>query len=242
LLKIIKPDWVHQSDDVVLIPDAPPPPPPSVETEEPSEVVQSELDPQAILEQEKARAEALAEHLLDAARQECQDTLEQARKEAETLRTKAWQEGFEAGRAEAAGQAADAIAETHRLLGALKERQQAFFEDYRKEIGALSIDIARKILGDALETDPLAMVDLVRRAVASVRGATYIEVELSERLPALIDTLFREFASANGAIDITAVSTQPGSCILRTDEGVVDASVETQLKNLADIFGDTQPV
>ena len=103
---------------------------------------------------------------------------------------------------------------------------------------ALSLEIAQKVLDEAVINDANLMRPLVQKAVASVKNAEWISVEVSARLPGLVEELKTLLTGRPDLprLDVTAAELPPGGCVVHTPEGMVDASVDTQLGNLAALF------
>ena len=70
------------------------------------------------------------------------------------------------------------------------------------------------------------------------KNAEWISVEVSARLPGLVEELKTLLTGRPDLprLDVTAAELPPGGCVVHTPEGMVDASVDTQLGNLAALF------
>ena len=65
---------------------------------------------------------------------------------------------------------------------------------YQEGLLGLSLEIAQKVLDEAVMSDASLMRPLVQKAVASVKNAEWISVEVSSRLPGLVEELKKELA------------------------------------------------
>lgn len=138
--------------------------------------------------------------------------------------------GFAEGRSAGANEGARLLTETavkvDRHLAALKH-----------EIGALALDVVRRVLGQ------LEPADLVTRtaseAVAGFRREKFLKVTVH---PAVVDQVVTTLAALprDGGPTVT-VEADPAlderGCIVASDFAVVDAGIEAQLKAFAAAFG-----
>ena len=164
----------------------------------------------------------------------------QAGTEAEQIRQQARQQGYSDGYSEMCGQISGCIAQIGQTLDQMRAHQQEFIHQYEQNLRLLSVDIAEKILNKRIADDGTDLLELVRQAVSSIKNAEWIEVEVSDKLPALVERLQTEFAVQAGGpqVDVVVRDLPPGGCIVHTPEAIVDASVPVQLANLREIFAD----
>lgn len=141
------------------------------------------------------------------------------------VRARAEEEGRQEGLARAAAQLAAAGADRDRLLAGAE-----------REVVALALDVARKVLGRELAGDPDLIAELAARALAEARERREVVLRVNpadaaalrageERLAALLvraHLLVREDASL-----------APGAVLVETEAGRVDGGVEAQLAYLA---------
>jgi type III secretion protein L len=177
---------------------------------------------------ERAR-ESLAEAEAEAARIRAG-----AEAERETLRARA----AEAGRAEGLARAAAALAS----VAAARDRRLAGAE---REIAALAIDVARKVLGRELALDPGAVADLAAQAIAAARDRREVVLRVNpadaEVIRAAEGRLAAVLTRAPGLQVREDAAVERGGAIVETEAGRVDARVETQLAALARALEEAAP-
>ena len=119
----------------------------------------------------------------------------------------------------------------------LSQDQDSFLRQYQEGLLGLSLEIAQKVLDEAVMSDASLMRPLVQKAVASVKNAEWISVEVSSRLPGLVEELKKELAGRPDLprTDVMGAELPPGGCRVQTPEGILDASVDTQLTNLKNL-------
>jgi len=152
---------------------------------------------------------------------------EEKAKAAEENYQRRYEEGYQAGREAGQMEYADKIMEA--VLGSVE-----YLENLELELVRLVGEVTRKLIGEMDEKERI--VRLVRQALVSVRGQKKVLIRVAARDEAavradlaglLARTEGGDFLDVRGDPDLT-----PGSCILETDLGVVEASLETQLRNL----------
>ncbi|MCG0278394.1 MAG: hypothetical protein L5656_07660 [Thermanaeromonas sp.] len=192
-----------------------------------------------------------AELVLDGARKEATRLLEEARQEAETLKQQGWEEGYRAGKeegyrrgleeAKAEGEAlrreGEKIREEARVV--LKEAKEAYNETIKRaeeKILELAIEIASEIIGREVELNKEIILDIARRAIERVAEGQAYTIYASPEEAAFLrqhrEELLKE-APLNARLQVIAdPGVRPGGCRVETENGFVDATVDTQLEEI----------
>ena len=244
LPKVIKPAGLVASQEVYQIPDNAPMPPPLAEDcegeaspqsppEAPQEQESQEEQERRWEEERKKREEFLetqarlkadeaARKILLEAEAERERMLAEAEIEASGLREEAKRAAYEAVYQEKRQIIEGRLLELDRLMERLQADQSEFLRQYEEGLSALALEIAQRLL----------------KAVSTVKNAEWISVQVSDRLPGLAEELKAELAGRPGfpPVDVLAADAGPGSCVVHTPEGIVDASVPVQLENLKGLF------
>lgn len=245
MFKVIKQSQIVHSEDVVVIPDyAYVPLNTGADGDNTSEdsAAPELLDPtaaaQITADEIIANAQQVSANIIVSANRERDEILRQAAMEAEVMRREIEDKAYNDAYSVITNQAGAAIAETREAVERLAHEQREYFESYSSELKFLTLEICQKVIGTAINEDSEALAGLVRQAVSKAKTADWCTVELSDRLSDLIAQLSKEFSSQSGSrqIEVVGVSSPIDSCILKTDEGVVDASVSTQLENIRLMF------
>ena len=109
------------------------------------------------------------------------------------------------------------------------------FEYIAPDILEISIDIAKKIIKKEVESDPQVLIETIMDVLKTVsKNEPKINIRVKPQAAAFIkDTLptetYRYGIDANINI-ISDPSVEDGGCIFQTNNGIVDASVDTQLE------------
>lgn len=168
-------------------------------------------------------------------------SLDQSRvAELEKLAEQRIREAREAGRAEGEAQAKVRAAEEvratiERLAKAIAELDQYRGQLLRQtEVDAvrLSIAIARRVLRRELTVDPAAIEGLVRAALERLQSQESCRVRMHpDFTPALRDCVER--MGMEGRVEIIPDAAQePGAAVFETSRGSLNASIESQLKEI----------
>ncbi len=165
-----------------------------------------------------------------------------------TLTEEVLSERLAAARAEGAQQAEARLRKEYeaRETGAVAEAVRAFerdrgeyFSRVEREIVHLALSIAGKILHREAQVDPLLVAALVRLALTQFKDGSAVTIrvrpEEAER--------WREYfaAASQQSLQVTLVEDgelAPGGCVLETELGLADFSLDAQLKEVERGFFD----
>jgi flagellar biosynthesis/type III secretory pathway protein FliH len=201
------------AERVLSVPARRPVEPPPVEPE----------DPRALVEQARGEADAL---------------VAQARAEAHAVREEAFAEGYRAGRAEGLTSVAAALAAVEGLADAVSEQRAVMEAEATEQAALLAMEVAAKLVRAELAIAPERVVDVVRGAIrrASDRSALTVLVHPDDL--AVCREAAADIVERMGGIGVLEVVDEPrmdpGSCIVRTPNGDVDASFSSQLARVMD--------
>jgi flagellar biosynthesis/type III secretory pathway protein FliH len=171
---------------------------------------------------------------------EAHDVLALAQHEASAIRAQAHAEGFEAGRQEALAAAAPGAEALAQAAHGLAAEAEALAERTERAAVELALRIAEQALGAALDTDPERVLDVVRgalrRLVERERVLLLVNPDdldlVRDRVAALVGEL--------GGIEHCEVQAERrvprGGAIVRTEEGEVDATLQTKLQRAREVL------
>ena len=156
--------------------------------------------------------------------------ISRAREEADAIREAAAKEGYQEGIAAAS---ADIDALKSSMIEFVNAKQ-AVFDKIAPEILSISVDIAKKIIKKELSQTPELLMDSV---MAILKGLSKEETKIMIRSnPSQIGMLkseVPEIATQMGLdakiVVIPDETIMEGGCVVTTTNGVVDATIETQL-------------
>ena len=193
----------------------------------------------SIVSKAKDEAELTALKIKQAVLEERNEILAKAAKEAQLIRERGYEDGYQSGVSGAQAQVENCISATMDQLKAMQKSLEDYNLACEKNLYNLAVDISSKVLCAKLEENPLTMMPLVKSAIASIKNSGWISVEISDKMLDLYLALKNEELSADPLRTITvhAKDLPVGSLVLETSENVVDASILVQLENLREILG-----
>lgn len=168
-----------------------------------------------------------ANALLAAARAKAEAIEREAAEAYEQKKLEGYQDGLEEGKLEHA----EKMMET--ILSSVE-----FIEGIEKTLVSVVNQAIRKIIGDM--DDKERVVRIVRNALNVVRGQQKVTVRVAPAdEAAVLEALAAMTSSASGSSFLTVMADarlEKDSCILESELGVVDASLQTQLRALENAF------
>ncbi len=156
--------------------------------------------------------------------------ISRAREEADAIREAAAKEGYQNG----ISQAKSDIEDLRNSITAFFNAKQEVFDMIVPEIADISIDIAKKIIKKELTSTPELILDSVRDIMKNLsKEESKITIRTNPSQVNLLKGEVPEIAENLGMeakiLVIPDESVMEGGCILTTTNGVVDATIETQL-------------
>jgi flagellar assembly protein FliH len=153
-------------------------------------------------------------------------------------------EGLARGLAEARAQAAnalEAVATAERTLAEMRDQYLA-----RAEAAAvdLAFQIAEKVIGATVAADSEAVLGVVSGALLRTTDRDHLVVEVHPEDFELVRDAASELAARLGGINRMEVISErrvaPGGCIVRTEEGEIDARIEAQIGRVRQLLDEVR--
>ena len=117
--------------------------------------------------------------------------------------------------------------------GEFQELRQRFLQEAEQQLLDLSIDIARKVLMQEIQTERYEIDPIVREAMSKLSASVDVELHLNPKDLARCE-LAKEGGQATGG-DVRFIAdpnVQPAECRLHTSQGIVESSIEGHLKEI----------
>lgn len=163
-------------------------------------------------------------NLISRAREEAQSIKEAAAKEG-------YQEGLNAAKAD--------IEEVKDTLIQFMNAKQEVFDAVSPYVLEMSVDIAKKIIKRELEQDPSIILDSIQTLLKQLsKEETKITLKVNPVQVSLIKSEIPEMMN-NAGLDakimvVPEEGITEGGCLLTTSNGVIDATIETQLSVISE--------
>ena len=156
-----------------------------------------------------------------------QEAIERGRSEGEASARQALNQQFETEMARAARLMDDLIAAGPKL------RRRA-----EEDMVRLAVAIARRVLHREITVDSDAILGLVKAAFARIDQREIVQVRTDATLMGTMQRIIQTLDPGRKINLVVDAALQPGSLILETSRGQLDASVETQLDEIQRGFTD----
>lgn len=164
-----------------------------------------------------------AETLIADAQRQAETILAEAEREAETRKRQGYEEGLARGKMEMATQMIDTV-----------ERTVSYFAQIEDAVVGLVLHALRKILGEFREEELLRRV--VRQALQVVHTQHQIKIRVAPEQQTALNQHLSELLAGYKGIGFAEVVADARlgqqDCVLETEIGVVDASLDVQLQAL----------
>lgn len=136
----------------------------------------------------------------------------------------------------------ESISSVQNILDELVRRHEEYIEQYTNELKYMAIDIAEKMLLDKISVDDAILKKLVLQNMQSVKNAEWLNIELSERLVGLVDSVKMELEAADykGRVNVLAVAEKEDTCRITTEEGTLVSTISAQADNLRKAFREAE--
>lgn len=154
-----------------------------------------------------------------------------AQEESENIKRSAFEEGYRMGMEKAQ---ADFEAFRNELSNFMNAKRDVF-EYIAPDILEISVDIAKKILKREMETDPQLIIDTIIDVLKTVsKNEPKITLRVRPQSVTFVKDTIPSLSYQYGIdakISVVAdPSIEEGGCVLETNNGIVDASIDTQIE------------
>lgn len=156
---------------------------------------------------------------------------------------RARKEGRDEGMTQGQAEFEKKLAAEKQVLGqAVREfanQRAAYFQRVEGEIVSLALAVARKILHREAQVDPLLLAGVVRVGLDKIAAGTRVRLRVYPEQTRGWQQFFSQQPNLITPPEVVGdASLGPGHCILETDLGATDLTLETQLKEIEQGFFD----
>jgi flagellar assembly protein FliH len=147
-------------------------------------------------------------------------------------------EGQALGKEQAAAELAPVLDRLGRALVSLSSMRSRIRKDAEKELLALAIAIARRVVHRELTLDPESMGGLIKVALEKLQAREVCRVHVNPAQEAAVRSSLDRFSTAHKIEVVTDSSLQSGDLLFETAHGTLDASIDAQLREIERGFAD----
>jgi flagellar assembly protein FliH len=154
----------------------------------------------------------------------------------------AQQQGFEEGQAASrqnfAGQVEAMQLKLARSVEELTGSRPRYRREAEKDVVALALAIARRILHRELTVAPEALLGLLKAALDKMESREVHQARVSRQDAPLLRQFFEQMNLPHRVEVIADAALAPGAVMIESSRGMLDASVDTQLSEIERGFAD----
>lgn len=192
-----------------------------------------------IVQSAMAEAGRILEDALRQAEETKQAKLAEVQYEADEMRHRAMEDGRMEGMGQVVQQAQQAADGLENAIATFEGERAGFEAEYEGQLKWLAIEIASKVLAKKVDENDAEMLEMVQKAVQTVKSEPWIRIEVASEMVRLIDALNSAFTGQEN-VEVSAIPADAGTVHIETPSGLVDASLRTQLENLREYFSTAQ--
>lgn len=167
--------------------------------------------------------------------------ISRAREEADTIKEAAAKEGYQAGIEAAKSD----IAQLKESITAFLTAKQEVFDYIAPDILEISVDIAKKIIKKELSQDPQMIIDSI---IEILKGLSKEESKVTIRVnPTQVNIVKQQIPTILEQVGLDAKilivpddTMSEGGCMVTTTNGVIDATIETQVSIICEALKEVQ--
>ncbi len=154
----------------------------------------------------------------------------------ERLLEQAWQEGqdegLQAARAEVQRLLPSRVGNISAAVAELKRMRQQLHEEGCQELVRLAVTVASRVIHRETVVDASALAGLVKAAAAKVQSREISRVRMHPAFESIVSATLKKCGTPPNVALMADSSLSPGDLLFETPQGVLDASIGTQLREL----------
>jgi flagellar assembly protein FliH len=159
------------------------------------------------------------------AEREAARKLDQARREA-------YSEGLAAGRQQAEEHFRPAVQGLADTLNSLARLRENIREEAIQDLVRLAVSVAARVIHREIAIDPDALAGLIQGAFSKLQSREINRVRMHPTLETLVRKVLEQAGAPKNLVMVPDASLQPSEVFFETAQGILDASVETQLREI----------
>ena len=165
--------------------------------------------------------------------------ISRAREEADAIKEAAAKEGYEEGMSKAG----EDILMLKNSLTAFFNAKQEVFEYIAPDLLEISVDIAKKIIKKEIQQDPTIILENITDLLKSLsKEETRVTLRVNPEQTMLVKQKIPDVVSAAGTearVNVIGDETITyGGCMVTTTNGIIDATIETQISIISEALKD----
>lgn len=132
------------------------------------------------------------------------------------------------------------LRELTEMMEKVENEKQEIISKYESELTNLSIDIAERIIRNEIDTKDNVVAGIIRSVINDYRNTEWIKVYISGKDDVIAiqadKELINELKKISKDVKIEVLGKlEKGSAVIETEDGIIEASIDKQLKNLREM-------
>ena len=160
------------------------------------------------------------------------DAEREAARKLDQARREAYAEGLAAGRHQAEEQFRPAVQGLAQTLDSLGRLRESIREETLQDLVHLAISVAARVIHREVAVDPDALGGLIQAAFSKLQSREINRVRMHPTLEALVRKTLEQSGAPKNLVLAPDPTLQPAEVFFETAQGILDASVETQLREI----------
>ena len=167
--------------------------------------------------------------IVEKAKEDAAKLLANTEKECEDLRAEAREKGFEEG-----------LEKFNEQIFEMDQKLKAIRHNMQQMVLPIALKAAKRIVGKELDTFPETIVDIVMQALAPISESHQVIIHVNKEDKERLDAKKPKLKKILQQVEILAIQEKsdvaPGGCIIQTEGGMINATIENQWKALERAF------
>jgi|SRR5581483_3739348 len=156
----------------------------------------------------------------------------EASRKIDQARREAYAEGLAAGRQQAEEQFRPAVQGLTETLDGLARLRESIREETLQDLVHLATSIAARVIHREVAVDPDALAGLIQAAFSKLQSREINRVRMHPTLERLVAKLLEQAGTPKNLVLTPDPNLKPAEVFFETSQGILDASVETQLREI----------
>ncbi len=170
-----------------------------------------------------------AKEIVTKAKQDTKALMEETHVECDKIKKDAYEEGLQKG-----------LEEFNQQLLYLNQEIKQLRIELQQQILPLALKTAKKIVSDELKMNPEAIVNIVQQTLKPVVQAENIKIFVNKGDIPYLEKKKEDFKNLFERLDSLSIEErpdiEPGSCVIETEAGIINATLENQWRALEAAF------
>lgn len=170
-----------------------------------------------------------AKEIIDVAKEEVEQIIGEAEHEAVRIKKEAEETGYQEG-----------LERVNEHLLYFEEKLKCLKHDMQKAMLPLILKATKRIIGEELELNPESVVNIVIESIRSVSGSKHVRLYVNKADLDFIEKEKERVKAVFDGLESFRIEERPdvdrGSCIIETERGILNATLENQFRALERAF------